>query len=427
MKRSIQYTPLDSQTKFHEAGPRFKGFSGPVGSGKSAALCQEAIRLAYVNAGRTGLIGAPTFAMLRDSTQAAMTESLQKSGIPYSLNKAENVLTITDVDSRILLRSLDEPERLRGTNLAWFGVDELTYASEDAWVRLEARLRDPKATELCGFAVWTPKGFDWVYRRFIQNPVEGYHVVQARPYENRHLLMKVPDFYERLKKSYDEKFFEQEVLGLYLNPQDGLVYRSFNRMVNVEEMELDPALPIRWALDFNVDPMSSVIVQVSGYEVRVLDEIVLKRASTTEACEAFLKRYGGHRQRLMIYADANAHRMQTTGMSDREMIERCLAEHGVANVDFRIPRGNPPVRDRVCIVNRKLMSASGDVDLKVHPRCKGLIADFESVTYRKDTSEIDKDSDPRLTHLTDAVGYLLWQEYGPKKTIGPVDRRLPGF
>jgi hypothetical protein len=57
----IDYVPLPSQNKFHVSTARFKGFSGPIGSGKSQALCQEAIRLSYLNPGRQGLIGAPTY------------------------------------------------------------------------------------------------------------------------------------------------------------------------------------------------------------------------------------------------------------------------------------------------------------------------------------------------------------------------------
>ena len=119
-----------------------------------------------------------------------------------------------DTGSRILLRAVDEFERLRGTNLAWFGLDELTYAQEGAWLRLEGRLRDPKAKRRCGFAVWTPKGFDWVYRKFIEKPVPGYEVIQAQPFENRFLLEQVPDFYDRLKDSYDENFFTRKYWGL---------------------------------------------------------------------------------------------------------------------------------------------------------------------------------------------------------------------
>ena len=59
--REITYSPLPSQKLFHKSTARMKGFSGPIGSGKSQALCHEAIRLTYLNPGGTGLIGAPTY------------------------------------------------------------------------------------------------------------------------------------------------------------------------------------------------------------------------------------------------------------------------------------------------------------------------------------------------------------------------------
>src|SRR5271167_4910535 len=204
--REIAYDPLPSQKRFHDSTARFKGFSGPIGSGKSQALCQEAIRLSYLNPGRTGLIGAPTYPMLRDATQATLFELLDSSEIPYEVNRAENSLVFKETRSKILFRAVEEFERLRGSNLAWFGLDELTYAPEDAWLRLEGRLRDPKASRLCGFGVWTPKGYDWVYERFVVRCIEGYKTVMASPFENRFLLEKIPDYYERLRCSYDERF-----------------------------------------------------------------------------------------------------------------------------------------------------------------------------------------------------------------------------
>src|SRR5580700_7796278 len=119
--RTIEYSPLVSQKRFHDSAARFKGFSGPIGSGKSQALCQEAIKLSYLNPGRTGLIGAPTFPMLRDATQAALFDILDRNAIPYDLNRAENYLVLSEAKSRILFRAVEEFERLRGSNLAWFG------------------------------------------------------------------------------------------------------------------------------------------------------------------------------------------------------------------------------------------------------------------------------------------------------------------
>ncbi|MDP9170985.1 MAG: terminase family protein [Acidobacteriota bacterium] len=414
LERKIEYSALPSQRKFHQSTARFKGFSGPIGSGKSQALCQEAIRLCYLNPGRTGLIGAPTYPMLRDATLTSLTELLNVNEIPFELNKADYVLVMKDNGSRILLRAVDEFERLRGTNLAWFGLDELSYSQEGAWLRLEARLRDPKASRMCGFAVWTPKGFDWVYRKFVQNPVPGYETVLAKPFENRFLLKHTPDFYERLKHSYDEQFFRQEVLGDYLNAKGAAVYHAFSREANVLDTELDARRCILWAVDFNVDPMSSVVAQEWGGTVVVLDEIVLRRATTEQACEEFRKRFGIPRAGLAIYGDASGAAMQRSGFSDYDMIRTFFQRHR-AEVSYRVPAANPAVRARVAAVNAKLRNAGGEARLFVDPRCKELIADFEEVVYKEDTTAVDKDKDRRRTHLSDALGYLIFREC----TAGP--------
>ena len=422
--REINYNALPSQKRFHECTARFKGYSGSIGSGKSQAMCHEAVRLSYLNPGRMGLIGAPTYPMLRDATLTSFLEILGQNEIPYEFNKAEFLLTFPETRARIVFRSLDDFERLRGTNLAWFGVDELTYTAEEAWLRLEGRLRDPRAKRLCGFGVWTPKGHDWVYRKFIKDGPEAYEVIVARPFENHHLLDKVPDFYERLRSSYDERFFRQEVLGEYINTKGGLVYREFDRDRHVSEVERDPQAALFWALDFNVNPMCSVVAQICGEDVLVLDEIVIDRATTREACEEFSMRFGQHRAGLRVYGDASGQSMKTSGSSDYEIIRQFFRSTAFKNVRYAVPGKNPFVRDRVELVNAKLRNAYGEVHLRISPRCKELIRDFEEVTYKADTTLVDKERDPRRTHLSDALGYLMWQEFKGRKPAGERGDRL---
>src|SRR5438874_10243603 len=107
VSREIVYDPLPSQRRFHNCEALYKGFSGPIGSGKSQALCQEAIRLSYQNPGRLGLLGAPTYPMLRDATQAALVEILENNQIPYEHNKGENTFVMQDTQSKILFRPVD--------------------------------------------------------------------------------------------------------------------------------------------------------------------------------------------------------------------------------------------------------------------------------------------------------------------------------
>jgi hypothetical protein len=356
--------------------------------------------------------------MLRDATQAALIEILESNDIPYEHNKAENTLVMLDTRSRILFRPVDEFERLRGTNLSWFGLDELTYTQEDSWLRLEGRLRDPRATRLCGFGVWTPKGYDWVYRKFIADPVNGYASVQAEPFENRHLLEKIGDFYERLKDSYDEKFYQQEVLGSYLSMDGGRVYSAFDRNTHIRELTVKPYEPLWWTLDFNVDPMSSLIVQRTCGVVEVVGEIVIRHGTTNQACEEFLKRHPRHDGGVLVYGDASGHQQQTTGATDYDMIKDHFAAHSSVKVEYRAPKANPSVRERINLTNRQLKSAAGKVGLLIDPRCKELIKDLEQVCFKADSNQIDKDRDRMRTHLSDALGYLLWQECRETQRIG---------
>jgi terminase large subunit-like protein len=425
--REIAYRPLPSQLTFHQCGAAFKGFSGPVGSGKSQALCQEAIRLAYINSGRLGLLGAPTYPMLRDVTQATIFEILESNHLPYEFTKAENLLTLSDCRSRIVFRAVDDFERLRGTNLAWFGLDELTYSPEEAWLRLEARLRDPKAKRLCGFAVWTPRGFDWVYKKFIAEPVEGYRVTLARPFENHFLLEKVPEFYKRLQHSYDEEFYRQEVLGEYLNQQGGLVYHAFDRREHVTDLRVEPGEKLLWTLDFNVNPMCSLIAQIIRRKVYVLDEIVIRHATTQQACERFCERFPHHAAGVEVYGDASGHQQRTSGSSDYDIVREALGKCCNSQVEYRLDRQNPLVRERVNLTNSVLRNAAGEVGLWVDRKCKELIKDFEQVSYKTDGTEVDKDSDRERTHASDALGYLLWQQFHAKGEIGERGYPLVGI
>ncbi len=76
------------------------------------------------------------------------------------------------------------------------------------------------------------------------------------------------------------------------------------------------------------------------------------------------------------------------------------------------------------LVNAKLKSAAGDIGMKISPRAKGLIRDFEEVSYKEGSSVIDKDRDAQRTHLSDALGYLVWQQFGPRRPSGEQRRPL---
>ncbi len=113
--------------------------------------------------------------------------------------------------------------------------------------------------------------------------------------------------------------------------------------------------------------------------------------------------------------------MNTTGYSDYQVIRNYFCER-LAKVVYRVPKANPPVRERVSLVNARLRNARDEVQLFVDPKCKELIADFEQVSYQEESTQVDKDKDRRRTHLSDALGYLVWQEGRGRNDPGNAER-----
>jgi hypothetical protein len=78
----------------------------------------------------------------------------------------------------------------------------------------------------------------------------------------------------------------------------------------------------------------------------------------------------------------------------------------------------------VTLLNARLETAAGTRRLRVHPRCKELIKDFERVVYKEGSQVIDKDRDQKRSHLSDALGYLVWQESNSGPGVGERGQRL---
>ena len=89
---------------------------------------------------------------------------------------------------------------------------------------------------------------------------------------------------------------------------------------------------------------------------------------------------------------------------------------------FQVLSSNPRVKDRINCVNALLRKHAGQHRLVIDPRCKELIKDFEQAAWKADPhgnslAELDK-SDPRRTHVSDAVGYLIARKFPMRMLAG---------
>jgi phage terminase large subunit len=203
---------LPSQRRFWHSEAKHPAFVGGIGSGKTFVGSLKAISMTSEG---DGMVVAPTFPMLRDVTQRTFFELLDATNIPYSFNKAEGKLEVNG--HIVLFRSADNPERLRGPNLTWFYIDEAALCREKVWDILIGRLRVGETT---GWITTTPKGFDWIHNRWVEQGLAGYELVNSHTEENRHLPI---DYVADLKASYTGEFARQELEGGFV-AFEGLVY-----------------------------------------------------------------------------------------------------------------------------------------------------------------------------------------------------------
>jgi len=162
--------------------------------------------------------------MLRDVTQKTFFDILNQAGISYLFNKSEEIAFVHG--AKILFRSADAPERLRGINLNWAYLDEAALMREEVWKIILGRLRIGKPS---AWITTTPAGFNWVYKYWVEQGDENYQIVHASTRENKYLP---PEYLQDLEANYTAEFAMQEIEGDFV-AFEGLVYSEFLRTVHM--------------------------------------------------------------------------------------------------------------------------------------------------------------------------------------------------
>jgi len=405
------------------------GFIGGIRSGKTRCGAEKFGHLCWVNRGTQAAIFGPTYRMLEDSTKLMFFKVLNEKGMSYKYRASDNSVTIFG-DTRVLFRSMDNPEHLRGAEFGHFWIDEAGQLPDSTAFRIiMGRMSETKSTEPCGLVTTTPDGLNWLYDELVtkqyENKVKLYY---ASTEQNFSLL---DEYVDRLKVLYDERFYAQEVLGKFIDIFAGQAYWNFDRTASVTtEYDYDPRLPIKLCVDFNVDPMCWNIVQQWRYnDGRIVDvsvdEIHVRTASTELACREFLARYGKHEYGVYVYGDATGHSRATSATrTDYQIINEMLSADMVG-VEVHAGRSQPRITDSITAVNARLKNMAGVRNFLVHERCKATISDFERVNFVPGTRELDK-SDRERTHHSDACRYYLFTQYPVRSPRVKMSQRKAG-
>lgn len=408
----LRIQPTWPQHQFLTMPHKFKLFSGGIGSGKTFAGCLDLLRLP---AGTTAMVVAPTYVMLRDSTLDCFMSNFRDFLAIDGWSESKYEMELVN-GTKILWRTADKPDRLRGPSLGHIWPDEGALLPESVWDILIGRLRRSPGT---GSVTTTPKGeMHWLYRVFVErhDPDYGYVVCSTR--SNHHLP---PWYVGALDRKYSGQFHAQEVEGKFVDFTEEPAYDGFNELVNVREGVFDqfynPGLPLCVGIDINVGFMGWAVGHVVENRPVILTEIVMDGRADVRAMTRQLKvLFAGHGGGLWIYGDASGYGARAqTGQADYDLISDELANFS-SEVVWMVPRKNPAPRDRIQSVNEVLRGSASRKPALIDADCKYLIRDFKGVGWNPQGTNVLKVTDREreeytMTHASDGVGYWWYSEW----------------
>lgn len=261
--------------------------------------------------------------------------------------------------------------------------------------------------KLCIYDQNPPNKRHWAYHVFerhwdplAEDAIEkaDYPTILMNPEDN---LENIDEDYLKMLEKLPQKERDRFLKGLYTDADDGQVYYLFDQDKHVKDFKI-PKGTTFVGQDFNVDPGSAVLCKVADDKLWVYDEVFLRNSDTYKMAKGISEKVRRAAQdikdartmQVRIAPDSTGKNRKTSGKSDFQILEEKFGSNAI------LPTRNPYVTDRVNNVQRLLEEGR----IIIHPRAKKLINDLEKVFWKD--NKLDQKTDPLLTHISDALGYL---------------------
>ncbi len=414
----------EKQQLFWNSTARFNVVPAGRRSGKTAIAKRRLIRAAlkaYKYDDSWFIAAAPTHRQAKQIYWRDLKRMVPKEFIVGRPSESE--LTIRLINGAdITVMGLDVPERAEGRSIDGIVLDEYGNMIAKTWPEhIRPALSDRK-----GWAslIGVPEGRNHYYDTYVDARADESGEWETHTWTSEDILD--PEEIKAAQHDLDPLTYEQEYRASFVN-FTGLAYYSFDHDTHSKEKQnYSPDDDLILCFDFNVAPGVAVMVQEKPRETTMLDsgillvkeawtaaidEVYIPRGSNTLlVCDRIIDRYQQHRGTITCYGDATggAGGSAKVSGSDWDLIKKKLKPVFQERLRFRVPAQNPRERVRVNSVNSRLKSIDGRIAFRCDPKCRYLVKDFEGVrTVEGGSGEIDKDADPKLSHISDAVGYYI--------------------
>jgi phage terminase large subunit len=334
---------------------------------------------------------------LRDTTLREFL-NVCPEGIIQSFNKT-NLHMILKNKSEIIFRSFDDPNKLKSLNLGACGIEEMTDVSEEIFKMLRTRMRQDKMPGQI-YGATNPGTFgNWVYKNFIEYPIENSEVIYSVTADNFFLPEEYLKDLETLKKTNPE-YYERMIRGRW-GSLEGLVYNLSGAQREAVKRPNKGYHRFIAGLDFGFShPTALSIIGIRDDEYMIVDEIYRYKMTSGDIIKAVREKVAEY-EIDCIYCDS----------ARPEIIEDLRREGLPAFESIK------DVFDGIMHVK----SLIGDGRLSVCADCTYTLREFDS--YIWDVKNTVKEVPLKVNdHMLDAIRYALYTDY--KKSIAYDDTSI---
>lgn len=394
----IKIDILVHQAKFIESKVKHTALIAGYGSGKTQAGIIKVVTMKMKYPGIPVAYYMPTYGLIEDVAFERFEEIFKMLGMSYNLNKSK--YHYETPYGKIIMRSLNNPERIVGYEVGYSLIDETDLLSTDnmtiAFNKIIARNRkklpngDPNRTDVVG----TPEGFKWAYKFFVKEAKANRVIIKGKTKDNPYLP---EDYIDTLEDSYTPQQLEAYLNGEFVNLTSGTVYHRFKRTQNHSDRTIQKNDVLHIGMDFNVTKMNAVVHVMDG-NIRIAVDEITDAYDTAEMCELIKQKYPGHK--IVIYPDASGDNRNSAGKSDIDILKK-------AGFLVRKLSKNPFVKDRVNAMNMAFSDSNGNILYYVNTnQCPVYTEALENQVYKN--GEPDKKSG--FDHVTEAGGYFIYYQ-----------------
>ncbi|MCL1933532.1 MAG: hypothetical protein FWF53_06965 [Candidatus Azobacteroides sp.] len=395
------------QAEFIDCPKRFTIVEATTKAGKTVGclvwLLEEALH------GKDGDVCwwvAPTFTIAKIAFRR-MKRYIQPLGL-YEENKSELVLTLINGVS-IFFKGADNPDSLFGEDVIAAVLDESTRMKEDAWVAVFTTL---SATEGRCKIIGNVKGTgNWAYR-LARDTESGnkadwayFKITAADAVKAGLMKQRVVD---EAEKTLQRGVFLELYYGIpFENSSDKFCY-SFDEKKHVKSCVWKSDEITYLSFDFNVNPVTCMIIQDYGNIIRVPEVIQLENSNIYRLCDAIKIKYPN--AYFLVTGDASGKNKSTLNPDNMNNFDVIKSILGLSKGQMQYAASNPKLDENQILVNAVLEHHPVEIDPDKSQR---LINDCKFVEMRADKTikKGDRDDPNQQADALDCFRYFLNRYY----------------